>query len=193
MPTTSTVLAIPIPAGTDPDDIPSIIAAVAARLDAIAVSRAGGSTIAASGPGVRPLVLKLAAGQTANGLEVRASDDTVLTRVNAAGSIVATNTAPGTENSLGGPTLSGARLALHTGNPLALGLVVRGYANQGANLGELQNSDGTVETAFGGSGSRPNSGDSSVVVNITGVGLRRILVGAPDSAGAGFRTLRIAN
>lgn len=35
--------------------------------------------------------------------------------------------------------------------------------------------------------------DFVAYVSITGVGLRRIQTGAVDSAGAGFRTLRIAN
>ena len=35
--------------------------------------------------------------------------------------------------------------------------------------------------------------DLVAYVSITGVGLRQIQVGATDSAGAGFRTLRIGN
>lgn len=38
-----------------------------------------------------------------------------------------------------------------------------------------------------------SANDSSLLVSFNGIGLRRVLVGAPDSAGAGFRTLRILN
>lgn len=37
------------------------------------------------------------------------------------------------------------------------------------------------------------SGETGVTVDIPGVGSRRIIIGAPDSAGVGYRTLKVAN
>lgn len=52
------------------------------------VSVRGGDTITASGAGVRPLAIRLAAGQTASSFEVLASDGgTVLDRISAAGAV----------------------------------------------------------------------------------------------------------
>jgi hypothetical protein len=39
----------------------------------------------------------------------------------------------------------------------------------------------------------PGTGDSGIAVDITGIGTRRVIVGAPDSGAPGFRVLMVGN
>jgi len=62
------------------------------------------------------------------------------------------------------------------------------------------NSSGNVGIGTATPGSRLHvtsdsgtTGDTGVTVEIPGIGTRRIIVGAPDSAGSGYRTLKVAN
>lgn len=60
--------------------------------------------------------------------------------------------------------------------------------------------DGTFDAAYlssagqlGVNGAGPAANDTGVVVNGNGIGLRRLVLGGPDSAGSGFRSVRVAN
>lgn len=176
------------------------------------VTTAGGSTITASGAAVKPLVVKGAASQTANLLEAQSNAGAVLTAVSSSGDIaVATGSlAVGSAT----PFAYGGRVEITATTATHRGLVVRGAASQSASLAEFQNSSGTVlasisaagavvisggagldiSNRFAAEGTVPTSSDTNVQLYAAPTGgLRRVVVGALDSGGAGFRLLRIAN
>jgi hypothetical protein len=178
-----------------------------AEADATYVNVTGGSTITAGGAGVIPLVVRGAASQTANLLEARDNAGTVLARIDAAGKV----------NASRGLVVVGRAgdnsIFLQHGEPAQTAVLVRGAASQSANLAEFQNSAGTVLVQVGPTGKVGSSegfvisgrfdaqgaipggtNDTNVVLySVPAAGLRRILVGGPDSAGTGFRTLRVLN
>ncbi len=72
------------------------------------------------------------------------------------------------------------------GNAANKGLVVQGAAGQTGDLTQWQNSAGSVLSYIAASG--------VAVLQFTAVGgARELVLGAADSAGAGFRTVRVAN
>lgn len=91
------------------------------------VSKAGGDTITASAPGVIPLVVKGAAGQTANLVEFRNDVDAILSRISQGGIVVEQGLIRVT-NAVAG----------------AVALAVKGAVAQTANIFEVQNSAGVV-------------------------------------------------
>lgn len=166
------------------------------------VAKAGGDTITASTATVIPLVVRGAASQTANLLEARNDAGAVVVRFSAAGSITTEQTVQaGPAGSM--PGAGQARVAAVTAS--TPGLVVRGAASQTANLAIFESSAGTALTRINAAGGievvnffdaqavTPTAAESNVIVNVGGSGLRRLVVGAADSAGAGFRTVRVAN
>lgn len=102
----------------------------------------GGSTVAASAAGVKPLVLKGAASQTANLQEWQDSTGAVVGHVTSGGRV-----------NVGGATDLLGVLGVASTGATAVGLRVRGFASQTGNLQEWQNSSGvplTLITAGGG-------------------------------------------
>jgi hypothetical protein len=155
------------------------------------VSKGGGDTIAASAATVIPLVVRGAASQSANLLEARDGAGALVASVNQGGALLLNNGV-------------GAQAILAPTAATAKGLVVRGAASQSANLAEFQNSAGTVLTRVGAGGEVVVEGAGSVRVPVNtaetaydtaipGVGARRFVVGPVDSAGAGFRSVRVTN
>jgi hypothetical protein len=142
----------------------------------------GGDTITARAADIIPLVVKGAALQTARLLEAHASDGNIRFAVTRHGDVFtpATIRAGSTPND---GTISGL---LTPPSVTGRGLVVRGNASQTGNLAEFQNSAGTMLAGANASG--------EIFGTDAGLGLtRRLLFGAVDSAGAGFRTVRVAN
>lgn len=77
------------------------------------------------------------------------------------------------------------RIYVGTGAAGNRGLIVAGAAGQTANLAEFQNSSGSVRAAVGP--------DGTFSFMVSGLGQRTLEVGAPDSGGAGYRLVRVAN
>lgn len=140
-----------------------------------------GQTAAAKG-----LVIRGTSGQAVSLAEFQNSAGTALTFLAADGQITAKNGVKVGDGNLGQAYLE----VNNSAQPNVRGLVVRGAASQSANLAEFQNSAGTilafVSATVGGS-------DSNLGLEWATLGQRRLQFGAPDSAGAGFRTVRIAN
>lgn len=132
-----------------------------------------------------PLTLKAAAAQTANMQEWQDSAGTVLARVTNNGSLYTLSNVL-----IRTPTGFGATLNVQSGDAGDKGLVVRGAAGQTANLAEFQNSAGGVVARVRNNGTADfwmtdeagNNGN-----------IRHLQLGAADSAGAGFRTVRVPN
>ena len=133
-------------------------------------SLAGGSVITASGAAVVPLAVKGAASQTANLFSARDSADAEKALITPAGLFFAAG---------GVQAFSDAAAKIP--------LLVRGNAAQTANLVEAQNSAATVLFSVG-------PGGALTMRDAITTGLDRALqFGAADSAGVGFRTVRVAN
>jgi len=115
------------------------------------VSTSGGSTITASGAAVIPLIAKGAASQSADYFQIQGSGGTVLAQFNSSnqfnvnyGSISAPyGVRAGSNNHIGL-----AAVSAWPQNAAYLGIGVRGWATQTANLQEWQNSSGTVIAAI---------------------------------------------
>lgn len=143
--------------------------------------------LTAPSAGVIPLVVKAASGQTANLLEARDSAGVLLARVASNGAFVAeayATVGPGAAGAMGA---SGYALAVLARATNGQGLVVRGLASQTANLAEFQNSAGTVLASVSA------AGVFTCVDGGNGTLVRALQFGATDSAGAGFRTVRVPN
>lgn len=207
--------------------------------DDVAVSRAGGSTITPSAAGVKGLVVKGAAAQSANLTEFQDSAGTTWARVRENGALAA---GPGT-------VTTGGEVGVSTRDADTRGLVVRGAASQTANLAEFQDSAGMVLTRVANNGnvvvgtgtilfapSDASANNAHALVTATNAAHRGLIVrgaasqsanlaefqndagtvlarvgatgqitmteslitrgllfGPLDSAGAGFRTVRVAN
>jgi hypothetical protein len=150
--------------------------------DATYVRRAGGDTIVASGAGVTPLVVKGASGQTVSLFEARNAANELRTFVTAGGGLVTRGLL------VAGPVDNdgSAQALLVTQDPARRALTVRGAASQTVNLAEFQNSAGTVLASV--------LADGRVSAFFAANNATRILeLGAADSAGVGFRTVRVAN
>jgi hypothetical protein len=105
---------------------------VVAREDQANTFTVGGHSITSQGTAVIPLVLKAAASQSANLLEIQNSAATILTRINSSGNLFV-------------PTLvSTFNGSFTAGNATTVPMLVKGAASQSANLQEWQNSAGTV-------------------------------------------------
>lgn len=140
--------------------------------------------------GINPAVvvgeIRAAASQTANIFEFQASTGAGVLRVEASGRLRGTTAT--------GPTLhlTSDEINITTQSATSKGLTVRGAASQTAPIMELSRSDGAVLLTFDME-SGVTSFVSSLNLNIGSIGMRRVQVGGPDSAGAGFRTVRVAN
>lgn len=161
-----------------------------ASADAAYPSLAGGSVIAASGAAVKGLVVKGASSQTASLMEWRDSANTLLGYIRADGSI---SSAANLQNNYvqfyGNATdltNSGTVGFITADTATRHGLVVRGAASQSANLVEFQSSAGSILANVAADGQWGH-------VLGGGIGYRTVQAGAADSAGTGFRTLRVAN
>lgn len=166
-----------------------------------AVSTSGGSTITTSAAGVKGLTVKGAASQTANLAEFQNSAGAVLASLSASGSIsLPTVTVTNATANIGGnphvsagsvsvgalaPFAASARMQVNPGDAAHKGLVVRGAVAQTANLAEFQDSAGVVLASVGA--------DGQLTAVLAGVGAKTFQVGAVDSAGPGFRTIRVSN
>lgn len=132
---------------------------VEGRLDVVettTVRKAGGDVITASDPGVIPLAVRGAVGQTANLLEMRDDTGAVLTQLQPSGDFATQKQIKGRILYLG-PTLEpaswyGGMQQITAASSNVKGLVVRGAANQTANLAEWQDSAGAVMQSVGADG-----------------------------------------
>lgn len=140
--------------------------------DDVAVSRVGGSTITASGSGVKGLVVKAAAGQTANLQEWQASSGAVAASISATGGLAAP-TVHGRDVVRAGSGAAGVGAYVEVVGllPVAKGLVVRGAPSQAANLAEFQNDSGTVLSAVRPSGAVNIGATASALAGALGLGL----------------------
>lgn len=152
-------------------------------LTADAVHKAGGDTIVASGAAVVPLTLRLAAGQTANGLEVQDSAGAVLARLNPGGELLASVLNAG-------PAISGAHLSVVTAASGNKGAVVRLASGQTVNAVEVQDSTGAVIGAIDahgagkfGPGSNGFANQTLGVIGYTPAGTVAVFRGAPAQVG----------
>lgn len=143
--------------------------------DDVAVSRAGGSTITASAPAVRPLTVKGAAGQTANLLEAQDSIGNVFARVTSNG-VVRANV-----QFLAGPADTASVVGVSTSAPTDKGLVVRGAAGQAGNLQEWQSNAGTVLAAV--------TADANLTLNTGTVALNNAALVATTASAGGASAL----
>lgn len=141
-------------------------------------------SVSAPLPGERPLLVRGAASQTANLQEWQDSAGAVLALVKPNGQVRGTTLIGGRD--LGAPISFAATLAAVA--PGDIPLLIRGTASQTGNLQEWQNSAGAIVARI--------MPDGQMELNLfAGPGnlYRVIQLGAADSAGAGFRTVRVAN
>jgi hypothetical protein len=113
------------------------------------------------------LVVRGAASQTANLAEFQNSAGTVLGKMEAGG------------------TFESRRLVGRVVDPALQGLIVVGAASQTANLTEWKNSSGAEVANI--------AADGRARFTMNGAFRAALQVGDPDSAGVGFRTVRVAN
>lgn len=146
-----------------------------------------GLFIAGGAPGAVKLEVRGAASQTASLLEFQNSAGNVLSWVGAGGGFVI-----GGAGATGAYSSPNAYLNVQTRAPGNPGLTIRGAVSQTANLVEFQRSDG-LNLVVVDMESTVTAMLSSLILNLGNIGLRRIEVGAVDSAGAGYRTVRVAN
>lgn len=105
-------------------------------------------------PGAKGLVVKLAASQTANALEVQDSSAAVLARLDSSGSLYAPLASINT-------AYLGARLGVVPGSTSEVGVIVQGLAAQTGNLLEGRNSAGTPLVRLDPAGSVITSGPTN--------------------------------
>jgi hypothetical protein len=86
------------------------------------------------------MVIKGAASQSANLLEIQSSAGTVLSRFSSSGQFVSDQQ---TYIGSGATSISNTRLNVHTASASVIGQVIRGAASQSADLLQIQNSAGT--------------------------------------------------
>jgi hypothetical protein len=136
------------------------------------------NTITAASASTKPLILKGAASQSANYLEVQNSSGTAVAYINSNGSFITTDsiTASGsivTTNGLYANTgYIGAEISAKPFLSTIVGIIVRGATSQSANLQEWQNSSASVlaqvdaygSASFGGN----NTYGSSIGVGVAG-------------------------
>lgn len=89
-----------------------------------------------------------------------------------------------------GPLPMDTGLLVEPANNAAPALVVRGLAGQSQPIQQWMDSAGFVYAYVH---SLNATGTSYLMLNFGGIGGRTLEVGSPDSAGSGFRTVRIAN
>lgn len=158
--------------------------AVKARIDTFgnlvtgSASAVGMLNALADNPAAIPLAVRGAAAQTSNLIEARDSADAIVLRVSASGSVTTT------ANMVAGGHTPIGRATVYNGTAATVGLVVRGAASQTANLAEFQNSAGTVVASVSAGG--------AVFASQGGI-TRELVFGDPDTAGTGFRNVRVAN
>lgn len=152
-------LALPYPQASDPDNVPGDLQALAEKVDLVALDRRGGDTITASGAAVKGLVVKGAAGQTANLQEWQNSAGTAVAYVNAGGGLVAT----------GGADLK--TTIVTPNNTSTTGLIVKGLVGLTAPLVDVQDSASNVLTRVTAAGAlqvRPDKGlDATAIVSVS--------------------------
>lgn len=113
------------------------------------VTKSGGDTVTASGAGIIPLRIKLAAGQTANGFDIRNSSDVNVMTVDSGGSVRSAGRI--VAGSIGTPD-SAATMQSQALSASEKAFVARGFAGQTANIAEFQNSSGAVLTRIASNG-----------------------------------------
>ncbi len=152
------------------------------RLQAGAVGIGAMVDIAASTAGRAGLVVRGAPAQTADLQAWQDSAGTELCAVRATGQFHATAV-----TALGPNTNNGTTQALITSAETGrMGLLVRGASGQVSDLQQWQNSAGTALASVSALG-------LLTITDADGQGVRTLRFGAPDSAGLGFRTVRVAN
>jgi hypothetical protein len=151
------------------------------------------STLSARNPADITLKLRLASGQTSDLIQWESVGGSTIARITAGGGAVF------------GGSASLARLTALANGVGDIPFVVRQYdTNAGnANMTEWRKSDNTVMVNVGnGVGNvafnvnEPpglSGNDTGLVMSFSGVGSRRVLCGAADSGGTGYRMLRITN
>jgi hypothetical protein len=193
--TTPKGLPYPLPADSPPD-VPAWMQSLATKLDsdfltaadasAAYVKQVGGDTITPSAAGVVGLVVKGRAGQTANLLEVTTDAGVIGTHVRPGGALFTRNL-----NVIGDVNIDQAVIQ---GAPAQTGNLLIVKDSSGNALTRI-NAAGGIEVVnfFDAQAATPAAQESNVILLVGGSGLRRLVVGAADSAGAGFRTIRVAN
>lgn len=123
----------------------------------------------------RGLIVKAAASHSSNLVEIQNSAGTVQSLINAVGGV---RIGPGSES-------IGAWLGVQPSSS-DTGLIVRAASGQIANLTELRLDNGTIASSF--------SADGRFFIHVQGVAYNRLVeFGGPDSAGTGYRSMRVAN
>ena len=160
----------------------------------------GGASIVTALPATVPMVVRGAASQTADLLQIQNSGSTAIAKVTSAGVIETTQYLNMSTSANAGIAVGGLyRLRMTTGNTVSVGsnasivnFIVQGVASQTANLQEWQTSDGSVRAFVSAFGLFATGSPAAILLN-SGGGNSRVSISTVSTLDSGLTIRAVAS